>query len=83
MNVTDRRMTDGRAIAYSERERQFTFANSRSRSLKRRNLTQAEHSPRSKSGGTFPIQSNVMLRAQEFLSARISNNIALNTNSEF
>jgi len=25
-NVTDRRQTDGRAIAYSEREREFTFA---------------------------------------------------------
>ena len=28
MNVTDdRKQTDGRAIAYSEREREFTFAN--------------------------------------------------------
>ena len=26
-NVTDRQTTDGRAIAYSEREREFTFAN--------------------------------------------------------
>jgi len=25
--TTDRRQTDGRAIAYSEREREFTFAN--------------------------------------------------------
>ena len=25
-NVTDRRQTDGRAIGYSEREREFTFA---------------------------------------------------------
>jgi len=26
MNVTDRRQTDGRTIAYSEREHEFTFA---------------------------------------------------------
>jgi len=26
MNVTDRQTTDGRAIAYSEWEREFTFA---------------------------------------------------------
>jgi len=26
MNVTDRRQADGRAIVYSEREREFTFA---------------------------------------------------------
>jgi len=26
-SVTDRQMTDGRATAYSEREREFTFAN--------------------------------------------------------
>jgi len=26
MNVTDDRQTDGRTIAYSEREREFTFA---------------------------------------------------------
>jgi len=26
MNVTDDRQTDGRVIAYSEREREFTFA---------------------------------------------------------
>jgi len=26
LQTTDRRQTDGRAIAYSEREREFTFA---------------------------------------------------------
>jgi len=32
MNVTDdRRQTDGRAIAYSEREDEFTFAKNQSR----------------------------------------------------
>jgi len=30
MSITDRQATDGRAIAYSEREREFTFAKNQS-----------------------------------------------------
>jgi len=41
MNVTDdRQTTDGRAIAYSERERKFTFANNYAKNLHLRTIAQ-------------------------------------------